>query len=363
VRRFIILMLLAGCAEPASSPGDPDLGKGSVPGTTVTDLRPDGEESFANDVNDAGMVVGQSGTLFFTPFRALVWTPTVPRGTTFTWQDIGTFPGDSSAAAHGVNNSGHVVGSSGDKAFLWTSKGGMQELSFQPGVNSGYPRAINNSGHVVGSNVRWTVSVDAGGIVSLLNIEQLGTLPGAISGNAFGLNELGQAVGYANLSYDGPTHAVLWTKETAGWHIEDLGTLPGHQGSIANGINSWGMVVGQSMPAQGCHQAVVWLTQDGRKSGMIQLPTLGGCGAAAGGINDQGRIAGWSQNSRNETVATMWTVTPTGAVTSMQGFGRLNGTYLASATELSATINGITQMAGYSRTPKGKERATLWTVQ
>jgi uncharacterized membrane protein len=123
------------------------------------------------------------------------------------------------------------------------------------------------------------------------------------------------------------------------------------------------MVVGQSIPAQGCHQAVVWLTEAGRNTGMIQLPTLGGCGAAAGGINDQGRIAGWSQNSRNEIVATMWTVTPTGAVTNIQGFGRLKGTYLASATELSATINGITQMAGYSRTPNGKERATLWTVQ
>jgi probable HAF family extracellular repeat protein len=48
-------------------------------------------------------------------------------------QDLGTLPGGDFSRALGINNRGQVVGTStssaGTRAFLWTSKGGMQDLN------------------------------------------------------------------------------------------------------------------------------------------------------------------------------------------------------------------------------------------
>jgi probable HAF family extracellular repeat protein len=85
--------------------------------------------------------------------------------------DLGSPGGPGSRSqAHGINDNGEIVGLVNpaedglDRAFYWTSGGGMVELPTLTGVESG-ARAINNAGVVAGYGdiasgvahpVRWT---------------------------------------------------------------------------------------------------------------------------------------------------------------------------------------------------------------
>jgi len=127
---------------------------------------------------------------------AFLWTPTRASGTSE------RFPGGIESFALGVNDSGTVVGfsgaESGNSAFLWTQKGGMQNL---------------------------------------------GTLGGgSIEVSANGINNSGQVVGYAVLADNTTTHAFLWTQAGG---MQDLGTLGGDY-SAAYAINDAARVVGKS---------------------------------------------------------------------------------------------------------------------
>ena len=118
--------------------------------------------SRAFGINDNGQVVGNSFTLFSESFP-----DSFADGHAFLWsggmQDLGTLPGWSSSIAYGINNSGQVVGISFNsdsindtRAFLWSSRSGMQDLSTLPAVvAAGWSallsaRAINDTGQIVG---------------------------------------------------------------------------------------------------------------------------------------------------------------------------------------------------------------------
>jgi probable HAF family extracellular repeat protein len=69
-------------------------------------------------------------------------------------------------------------------------------------------------------------------------VVDLGTL-GGTSSEAYGINDIGQVVGWAYPSGTTTWHAFLWS----GGVMQDLGTLGGTE-SKAYGINSLGQVVG-----------------------------------------------------------------------------------------------------------------------
>lgn len=69
-------------------------------------------------------------------------------------------------------------------------------------------------------------------------ITDLGTLGGA-AGEAFGINDAGQVVGWA-LTTEGYTHAFLYSAGT----MSDLGALSGGNLSEATAINAGGQIVG-----------------------------------------------------------------------------------------------------------------------
>lgn len=108
--------------------------------------------------------------------------------------------GDTFAAGVGINDNGHVVGTSGD--------------------------CLNNHHAVL-----WCDDVAT----------DLGNLGGSSGNMAFDINNQGQVVGNSTLS-DGTPHGFLWQHGV----MTDLGTLPGFAYTFATGINDRGQVGGDS---------------------------------------------------------------------------------------------------------------------
>jgi probable HAF family extracellular repeat protein len=373
-RPVLLAVLSAGlfACHDASSPNPsesvPALAKTTSGGVAITSIFSGKEGGQAEDVNDAGQVVGYTENQYYQPLRAFLWTPAQPRGTTGTVQDLGTL-GGSTAMAKAINNSGHVVGNTGTGPFLWTQSGGMQSLGLAPGWTSGSAQDINESGQVAGMvqtevgqrAAIWTVNVGAGGEVQVTGRETLGIPPGWESSIALAVNSAGQVAGWISNASD-PNHAVLWTPSPSGWIMADLGSLSGDFGSTAYGINDQGQVVGVSMPHQGCFHPVLWSTQNGIVTAMRALETATGCGEAWA-INNQGRVTGRSPPPHGANQATLWTLAPDGVTATIQYLGTLSGTSFSLGMGLSSTFGGTTQVGGLSQPTSGNLRATLWTVR
>jgi probable HAF family extracellular repeat protein len=193
----------------------------------------------ANDVNDAGVIVGGSGsTSTGTYFRAVRWTNGVI-------QDLGALPGDARSYAYAINSLGQVVGSGyarnhfHERAFLYTT-----------------------------------------------SMTDLGTLGGSAS-VAYDINDAGVVVGQADPSGDTGAHAFRWSNGV----MHDLGTLGGAN-SVAYGINNAGQVVGQSQTASGAGHA--FLYENGVMTDLNDLidPASGWVLLYANAINESGQIVG-----------------------------------------------------------------------
>jgi probable HAF family extracellular repeat protein len=230
---------------------------------TVTDLGtlPGGTFTCATGINNTGQVVGYANTGGNDAFAFLYSGGSMQR------------LAETSSEAFGINDNGEVVGyfSDGSHAhsFLY-GNGRMQDLDAFVSGPSSIAYGINNHRQVVGVN-------SGGGFFYGDPASTNGTttyLP-----SAFGINDSGQVVG--TISGDGD--AFLYSNGV----LRDLGTLPGGTSSQGNGINNSGQVVGQAYVSYGFH-AFIW--QIG--AGMQDLGTLGGDNSRANAINNLGQIVG-----------------------------------------------------------------------
>lgn len=243
---------------------------------TVTDLGTLGGESEARAINNVGQVAGFYRTGSGFDSRAFLWEDGV-------MQNLGSLGGDRSEA-YGINDSGQVVGmsytSSGTfRAFRWQN-GVMQDLGTLGGTHSS-ARAINNAGQIVGM-----ASTSAGPQHAFLwsgGMADLGALD--YGSDAYGVNESGQVVGYAQVGTVDPWemygHAFLWNGS-----MQDLGTL-GWAQSQANAINDNGQVVGH-LVNDNQDDWHAFLSQGGG------MQDLGGTQSVAYDINNAGLIVGES---------------------------------------------------------------------
>jgi probable HAF family extracellular repeat protein len=162
------------------------------------------------------------------------------------------------------------------------------------GGNNGEASAINNRGQVAGF-AETTVSdstcpasspskTDSPVIWEDGKAQALATVVGDPDGQAQGINERGQVVGYSGDCIRAH-HAMLWEDGTA-FPLPGLGI---ERSNIAYAINDRGEIVGQSRSADGTtFVAVIW-----RDRVITNLGTLPGDHAAfATGINNRGQVVG-----------------------------------------------------------------------
>lgn len=173
--------------------------------------------SWANDINDAGVIVGSAGPAYSPEFggKAVVWTPDGAGG--YTIQQFGVLPGDQRSDATAINNLGDIVGHSADSMFrspvLFTAPGGMQDLS-ATGIFD--PADINDQRVIVDHSFT-SKRLD----LDTMEVQDLGTPgPGYIASTGAAINESGQVAGLVILatSTSCDRQAARFTDEV-GWEV------------------------------------------------------------------------------------------------------------------------------------------------
>jgi len=263
-------------------------------------------------------------------------------------KNLGTLHGDEIGGGVGINDSGEVVGYTENarhvfRGFLWTKKTGMIALRTLPGGKNNFAAAINGAGLIAGGSdflnskghqhaVFWTADG---------KIHDLGTLHGAKSAEAVGINSHNEICGQA-----GGT-GFTWTK--AGGMKVLRGLVKGG-GSNVFAMNDSGMVVGNAGTST-AWGPVLW-NSEGR---IRELGTLAGGSGTAFGVNDLGQIVGYSRTASMDAHAFIWS--------SKNGIQDLNDLIPANSGWVlvwGSAINNAGQITGWG-TINGENHAYLLT--
>lgn len=306
----------------------------------------------------------------------------------YTLQDLGTLPGATTSSAAGINDAGQVVGTSGTsqstQAFLYTG-GTLQNLGASLSGSS-YATGINDAGQVVGYTANGNLAngaflysggsvqpltqlIDAAGInnngqiAGDVNVPNPGAHYPAIYSNgsvqtlsqqsrfntAAGINNTGQVV--FNFEEGTTYEGELYSNGT----LSQLPTLGGVSGTVY-GINDQGQIVGTAMISGtyrgGNEEAYVY------SGGTIQdLGTLGGGTSEALAINNTGEIVGNSETATSGT-ATDGFLDVNGTMYDLNALVSGDAGYVITS---AVAINASGEIAADAITPSGQEDAVLLT--
>jgi probable HAF family extracellular repeat protein len=232
--------------------------------TGTRDLRPLDHASTAEarDINNYGIAVGDSlrdpaGTL---PAHAALWKAPGHR------YDLGAL-GQGMSFAEAINDAGLVAGDSYFQgstlhAFAWTRATGMIDIGTLPGGTVSEARAVDEFGEIAGNADVSPLETHVFLWTRATGIRDLGAA-GADTATMLGMSSRGRIVG--ELITRGGEHAMTWTHASG---MLDIGTLPGGTSARAWAANNYGQVVGDSrVNAQLQYHAFIWTAQ----TGMIDL--------------------------------------------------------------------------------------------
>ena len=203
-------------------------------------------------------------------------------------------PAGANGAALGINNRGEVVGYSfqGEdyQAFLYSSSDQAMTDVGSLGGKLNAACAINDSGQVTGYSQDENGNLLAFVFSRNQPIASLGTLQGASTSEAFGINNSGAVVGDSQ-SGEQNHRPVLFSNGS----VQDLGLGGSNEPDAletAYAINDSGQIVGRHSAGNNAFHAFLYVNGN-----TTELATLGGANGEALGINKKGQVVGDSDTA------------------------------------------------------------------
>jgi probable HAF family extracellular repeat protein len=251
-------------------------------------------------INDSGQVVGHY-TGADNNFHGFLYNLSSSTYATL------TDPSGTSTFANGINNSGRIVGFSGDfsasggssatHAFTYDSSNFSsgttpRYVSFDDpsALGSTVANGINDSGLIVGA-YRYA-QFDTHGFLVDVRGNYTDLAPGAISSEATGINRAGWVVGDYRLDRRLHQHGFLYTAGTYVTLDDPLGT-----DTYVTGINNVGQIVGYYIDSSGTSHGFIYNAGAYTTVDDAAVTSSGSrTGTFLNGINAQGEIVGYSWN-------------------------------------------------------------------
>ncbi len=294
-----------------------------------------GTQSMARDINEAGVICGDSANAQGESHAALWMNGEVI--------DLGIFPGGFYSSARAISNRGQVIGTSQLKTpegellsrpFLW-DQGTIYQLPALPGADNASGDDINDNEVIVGTS---------GGLAVVWENRQprsLGTLGGKYS-YASAISSRNWIVG-SSMTADYTWHAFLYRDG----QMIDLGTLGGHS-SYANDVNDRGQITGTIEMSDGRSRAFIWEDGTMRDVGVAHFGDAGQNGIQA--VSSSGLAVGSGRFTPGLESAAIWS-----ADGSVYDLGGLPGAVRSQA----FGINNKGVVVGFSATD-AEFQAVIW---
>ncbi len=234
--------------------------------------------NYTEDINNGNAIVGFTFDPSWNPL-SVYWDAS---------QTFHVLPGF--GKARGVNDAGVIVGQSGGQAYSWSPGDlNLTLLGLPGGASESYAEDLNQAGTIVGRATIGGAKLPYSYSVGTWNA--LPMLGGYTQGVASQIAADGTIYGNLWTTDDAKTRAVSW--DAGGVH--DLGTLGGDFATIM-GANSLGDVVGMSTTGDGSSHGFLLKRGGAMEDLSLDFAPNGWLIDQVQGINDFGVLAGYGTN-------------------------------------------------------------------